>query len=529
MRQKNQGGFQVKKWLASMLVLLLLAAAGCSGSSSSSSSSNENGGDSGSSDSNVPQEITYSSTSDIVGLSPIMTNDSVSSAAIEQIYETLFTRNPDTMEIEPQLAESYEAPDNTTWVIKLKEGVTFHDGTPFNAEAVKYTFDKFRDPATAAPRASLLEPVDSVNVIDEHTVEIKTKYPYGAMLAALSHTNSAIVSPEADQAQDLMKEPVGTGPFKFVSWTQGAELVLEKNADYWKGEPKLEKVVFKVVPEVNTAISMLQTGEVQFIDAIPSEQLGRIESLNNAEVIKNAGTPVYYLGFNMTKEPMNNLEFRQAVGYALDREAFVAKLNGLGVKGNSVIGPKVFGYEESADSLGYDYDVNKAKELVEKNGFGDIELKMLVANRDQYMMMAEIAQSQLKEAGINVQIETMEWGTFLDAARDGQYDITFLGWSNSTADGSELLYPNFHSDNIGASNRTAYNNPEFNKLVEESRTNVDQEVRKQKLNEANELIIQDAPIIVMNHGVVTAAYDKSVKGLLIDPTGQWSLYNVSRE
>ncbi|WP_421381571.1 glutathione ABC transporter substrate-binding protein [Bacillus salacetis] len=512
----------MKKWLAVLLVSMLAFAAGCSSNAGSSSEGSASSG-------NAPQELTYASTSDAVGLSPIGTNDSVSSRIIEQVYETLFTRNPDTMEVEPKLAESYETPDENTWVIKLKEDIQFTDGTPFNAEAVKYTFDKFRDPETAAPRASLLEPISEVNVVDEYTVEIKTEKPYGAMLAALSHTNASIVSPEADKSQDLMKEPVGTGPFKFVSWTQGDQVVLEKNADYWQGEPKLEKVTFKVVPEVNTAISMLQTGDVQFIDGIPSEQLKRVESLKNVEIMKNEGTPMYYMGFNMEREPMKDLEFRQAAAYALDREAYVNKLNGLGVQGNSVIGPKVFGFDESANEAGYSHDLEKAKELVEKNGYGDKKLTILAANTEAYMMMAEIAQSQLTEAGFNVEIETMEWGTFLDTTKEGNFDITFMGWSNSTADGSELLYPNFHTDNIGSSNRMRYSNPEFDKLVDESRQNVDQEVRQEKLDAANKILVDDATAVIMHHGVVTAAYDKSVKGLQVDPTGQWSLYNVSRE
>jgi peptide/nickel transport system substrate-binding protein len=506
----------MKKWMVIVISAILLLA-GCSSKTTGSNSAN------------VSQELTYASTSDVVGLSPILTNDSVSANVIMQVYETLFKRNPKTMEIEPLLAESYTNPDDKTWEITLKKGIKFQDGTDFNAEAVKYTFDKFRDPKTAAPRASLLEPIQSVNVIDDYKVEIKTKYPYGPLLAALAHTAASIVSPEADKNSDLMKTPVGTGPFKFVNWTPGDQIVLEANKDYWNGAPKLKKVTFKVVPEVSTAISMLQTGKVQFIDALPAEQIKRLESIKNVKVTKAEGTPVYYLGFNMKKAPMNNLAFRQAVAYGLDRKAYINQLNGLGVEGNSVIGPKVFGYDQSEEKVGYSYDLEKAKKLIKDNGFEGKEVKMLVPNRDMYMKMAEIAQSQMTEIGLKVKLETMEWGTFLDAATKGQYDVTFLGWANSTADGSELLYPNFHSDNVGSSNRISYSNKQFDQLVNESRQTIDQNARKEKLKEANELLVKDAPVIVMNQGVVTSAVDQSVKGIEIDPTGQWSLYNVHRE
>jgi peptide/nickel transport system substrate-binding protein len=517
-----------KKFFASFLALMVvlsLALAGCSGKSASTDEKTS----SSKGKSNVAQELTYATTSDVVGLSPILTNDSVSAAVIEQIYEKLFVRDPETMEIVPQLAESYENPDEKTWVIKLKQGIKFHDGTDFNAEAVKYTFDKIKDPKTAAPRASLLEPVESIEVKDEYTVVIKTKYPYGPMLAALSHTAASIVSPTADQNQDLMKQPVGTGPFKFVEWVPGDHITLEKNEQYWQGAPKLEKVTIKVVPEVTTAISMLQTGDVQFIDGIPAEHLPRLESLKNVKVTKKEGTPVYYLGFNMEKAPMNELAFRQAVSYAINKEEYIQQLKGLGVKSNSVIGPKVFGYDKASETVGYQYDPEKAKKIIEEKGYKGTKLKLLVANTSAYMKMAEIVQAQLQEVGIDAQIETLEWGTFLDAAKAGKFDLTFLGWANSTADGSELFYPNFHSDNIGSSNRTRYNNPTFDKLVEESRTTVDQEVRKQKLKEANEFLLKEAAVVVMNHGVVTTATDQSVKGLEIDATGQWSLYKVYRE
>lgn len=516
-----------KKWMSSVAMVFLAVALTLS--ACSSNSSKDSGNSNGSGKTNGPQELTYASTDKVVGLSPIMTNDAVSSRVIEQVYETLFVRDPETNKIKPQLAKSYETPNDKTWVIKLRKGIKFQDGTPFNAKAVKYTFDKFKDPDTAAPRASLLEPIKSIKAKDEHTVVIKTKKPYGPLLAALAHTNASIVSPTADKKQDLMKKPVGTGPFELDEYVPGDHVTLKKNEDYWRDPAKLDKVTFKVVPDTNTAISMLQTGDVQFIDDIPSEQWDRVKGLNNVETTKNKGTRVSYLGFNMEKEPMKNLDFRKAVAHAIDRDAYIKQLKGLGLKSNSIIGPEVFGYDKSAESEGYDYDPKKAKQIIKDNGWQGTELKMLVADRDEYKKMAEITEDQLKEVGLKPKIQLIEWGTFLDATKQGKFDLTFLGWENSTADGSELLYPELHSDNVGNSNRTRYSNPKFDKLVDESRYTVDQDVRKKKLAQANKMAINDAPWIVMRHHIVTAAFDKSVKGLKVAPTGEWSLYNVSRK
>lgn len=475
----------------------------------------------------VEQELEFTTISDAVGLSPLSVNDSASSIVIIQIYDTLFKRDTETNEIVPHLVEDYESIDDHTWEFKLIEDIKFHDGTPLNAEAVKYTFDELVDPERAAPRASLLEPVDEVEVIDEYTFRIHTGEPYGPLLSALAHVNASIVSPEADQNQDINNQPVGSGPFKLENWSSGSEIVLVKNEDYFLGEPSLEKVTMHIIPEFSSSIDMLETGQVDFIYSIPSEHFERLESLDDVTMNVKTGTPVRAFAFNMTKEPFNNLEFRQAVAHAIDREEYSTLIGDTGTISNSVLGPEVFGYDESMEDLGYEYDLDASRELVEANDFGNEEVKILIPTQDNYPVMGEYIHSKLDEAGFNVSIERVEWGTYLELTADANYDMTLLGWSNLTGDGSELFYPTLHSDNIGASNRAQFNNSEFDQLVEDSRVTIDEDERMQILAEANELVINEAVWIPLHHSSNTIAYKDHVENLSIDPSGTVWLYEVS--
>lgn len=508
---------------ALLVAVIALFAAACSDDSDvePQESGEDAAADSGS------QEIAFATSSDAVGLSPIDTNDSVSAYMLEQLYDTLFVHNPETMEIEPHLVDSYEALDDTTWEFKLIEGIEFHDGTPLNAEAVKYTFEQLLDEERAAPRASLLEPVESIEVEDEYTVVINTEEPYGPLLAALSHVNASIVSPEADESGDIMTEPVGSGPFKFESWASSDNIVVTKNENYFKGAPELDKVTMYVIPEYGSAVGMLETGQVDFLPNIPSEHIPRIEGVEDLELDLTPGTGINYLTFNMEKEPFNDLEFRKAVSHAIDRDEYVDQLNGAGIQNNSIIGPEVFGYDESAQEFGYDFNMEEAQRIIEENNFDETPITLLVANEGHFVLMSEIVQAQLMEAGFDVNIEMMEWGAFLEEAAGGNYEMTFLSWANSTADGSELFYPNLHSDNIGATNRSRYNNEEFDELVEQSRTTIDQDERLDLLHEINDFATNDVVWVPMHHANVSVAYHEAVNDLIISPNTSFSLYEVS--
>lgn len=475
--------------------------------------------------------LIYAAQADAVGLSPILTNDSVSSVATRHMYENLVRRNPETLELEPWLATSWETPDDTTWIFHLREGVTFHDGTPFNAEAVKFTFDRIKDPEVAAPRASLLAPVDSIEVVDDYTVRITTDPPYGAFIAALAHTNAAIVSPTAvAEYGDLMRDPVGTGPFMVEEWRSGDRIIMIRNPDYWGEAPSLDGFEIHVIPDVNTQVALLQRGDIDLADSLPPELIGQLQTTAGVNVEVQPGTPVSYLGFNYQNPTWQQPEARQAIASAINTDVIVQLLNPVAQGSCSIIGPQVFGYVEGVEETCTAYNPEGAQELwAQVTGGESRPITLWVPDLGDYPRVGQIVQGQLNQTGFDVQINTVEWGAYLSATSAYEQDLYLLGWSNVTADGSELLYPNLHSDNIDASNRSAYNNPDADELTDQSRTTSDQEARLDFLDQANRLLIEDNAWVTLYHGAVLVAQRDTVSGLTVLPNGDWSVANATKE
>lgn len=479
----------------------------------------------------APQTLTYVRTADAVGLSPILTNDSASSEVLRNIYETLFVKDAKTGEIKPQLAESYTNPDPNKWIIKLKKNIKFQDGTPFTSAAVKYTFEKIMDPKTASPRASLLKSVKSIETPDDNTVVLNTSTPYGIMLSALAHDNLSIVSPTADKAGDINRNATGagTGPYKFKEWVTGDHITFVKNADYWGGAPKVDTITYKIAPESATAVSMVENGEADYMLGIPAEQLGRLEGNKDVTVTKVDGNNIVYLGFNFDKKPFTDLKVRQAIEYAIDRNSYVSTLNNLGTKAYGVIGPKLIGYDKSVESHGYQYNVEKAKQLLTEAGFASgFKTTLTYGNTDTYAKLAPFIQAQLKQVGIEVTLNPMEWAASTSYLKAGKQDMFISGWANVTGDGEELLYPQFFSGSIGGTNYSRYKNDAADALILKCRTTIDQNQRLGYLKDANIFFTDDAAFVPMYNGVITMAVRNKVKGISLESNGEFRLNNVSK-
>ncbi|SIT88992.1 glutathione ABC transporter substrate-binding protein [Edaphobacillus lindanitolerans] len=477
--------------------------------------------------------------SDASSLDPHGSNDVPSSAVQENIFETLVKRN-DNNEIEPGLATEWEAIDDTTWEFKLQEGVKFHDGEDFNAEAVKKSFERVLDEKVASPRYFLFEMINSVEVIDDYTVQFKTDYPFAPLLAHMSHNGGSIISPKSidedyaamedgkEPGSVISENPVGTGYFKFDSWSPGSEIKLVKNEDYWNGPAKVDSVAFKVVPESATRAAELETGNAHIIDPVQPNEVARINDSGNATVDQTPSSSLSYIGFNTEKAPFDDVRVRKAISMAVNKEDIIDGVyEGFGIPAKGPLAPGIFGYDEKLKMI--DYNMDEAKKLLEEAGYADgFSTTIWTNDNPQRVDMAVLLQQSLKELNIDVKIEQMEFGTYLEKTAAGEHDMFILGWSNPTGDADYGLYALFHSSQKGdPGNRSFYENEKVDQLLDEGRKETDPDARVGIYAEAQQQIVEDAPMIFIHHQEYLNGVSDKVKGFSIDQAGIYKLKDVT--
>lgn len=535
--------FNKTLWLVSLLLMLSLVLAACAGdgepeeptddgeeTGSENEDENAEGGDEGSGG-----DLVISIGSDVVSLSTQGSNDVPSSNVAENIYETL-TVLDENQEVQPGLAESWEEVDETTWDFKIREGVTFHDGEELNAEAVKANFDRLVDEEIASPRAFLFEAVESVEVEDEYTVRFNLEYPYAPLLANLAHNGTGIMSPaiiEEDYAQMeeggdpdayINQNPVGTGPFEFEEWTPGEKVVLSRYDDYWGEKAKLDTATFKVVSEQSSRVAELESGTSHVADAIGPNNVSRVEGMQDASVLQAPSVSLSYVGFNVEQEPFDDVRVRQAISHAIDKDEIIQGVyNGVGIPAIGPLAPPVFGYDDSVSGL--EYDLDKAKDLLAEAGYEDgFETTIWTNDNEQRVDTAVAIQDQLKEIGIEVKIEEVEWGAYLERTANGEHDMFILGWSTVTSDADYGMYPLFHSSQHGdPGNRSFLTDEELDEILDEARRETDPEARQELYTQAQEMLVELAPMIYVHHQEYLLGVSDSVKDFDINAQGIYQI------
>lgn len=465
---------------------------------------------------------------DPVKLDPHDVTDSPSATVTSHMFETLFDLTPDG-EIVPHLVESYEASDDgTVWTLNTRQDVVFHDGTPFNAEAVRVNLERFLNPDIPVTFRFLLTRIESMEVLDEHTIEITLSTPFAPFLAHLTHSSVAMISPAALEQfslEELSETPVGTGPFTLESWQRGERVTLNRFDDYWGELPGVEQVVFLNVPEGTTRMALVESGEAHVATRVPPQDIARLNANPDITVENISSLRTIYIYFNHTQAPFTDRRVRQAVNYAVDNELIAEFVFGGAVRpSDSPLAPGVFGYASVGN---YEFNPERARELLAEAGFPDGFSTVLHCPTGRYLQdiqTCEAIQPMLAEVGINAEIETLEWTSYLEFTGRGVEENTvqmgMLGWGTVTGDADYGLFPLFHtSEHVPTgSNRAFYSNALVDDLLDQARSTADNSLREQLYADIQEILWNDAAWLFLHSETQLVAVRDNVEGLVIHPT-----------
>jgi peptide/nickel transport system substrate-binding protein len=461
------------------------------------------------------------------------------------MYDGLVRNKAGTLEIEPALATDWTiSEDGLTYTFTLREGVTFHDGSPFNAEAVKFNFDRMLDEdhpfyeTGPFPLSFNFASIADVAVIDDMTVEFTLNEPFAPFMSNLASPTGLIVSPAAVEefGEDYGRNPPGTGPFKFEEWESNARVVVSRNEDYWDGAPSLEAVVFRPITDANTRVAEMLSGGIDVLLETPPDNLAQFRDDANYQVKEAVGPHVWYVMLNAKDGPFADKKVRQAVNYALNKESLVNDV----LQGTADVSagpiPPAFNWAYNEEVEPYPYDPERARELLAEAGAEGAELTFFVTEGGSGMLdpvpMGTAIQADLAAVGLDVTIETYEWNTFLaevNPGLEGKADMAEMAWM--TSDPDTLPYLTLRTEawpENGGFNSSYYSNPEVDDLLNQARTATDQDERAELYKQVQAIVHEDAPWLFVANWKQNAVTTANVEGFQLQPDFSLVLRDVSK-
>ncbi|HUZ00962.1 MAG TPA: ABC transporter substrate-binding protein [Thermomicrobiaceae bacterium] len=493
-------------------------------------------------------QLTYGDGSEPTGLDPNGLSGVNAHTIDMQMFDMLLAMD-DQYQLYPSLATSWKLqPDGMSYTLTLRKDVKFHDGTPFNADAVKFTLDRIKDPATKSSSAIAILGAfyTGTDVVDDSTVTVHFSKPFAPFLGGLSTAFMGMVSPTAVKkyGDNFPLNPVGSGPFMFKEWVQKQTCTIVKNPDYnWapttfkhQGAAYLDQITFRFVPEDSARQALLDTGEAQFIDFVPWQNVARVKSDANYQMLiaPRPGGP-FLMDLNVAKPPFDQLEVRQAMNYAINKADILKTLYfNVFQPAGTPLSPATFGYDASVETV-YSYDQAKAQQLLDQAGWTmgsngvrvkngqPFNLKCLISTLPEYSSISQIIQAQLKPLGITIDIQAIA-GTALTAAeRRGDQNIDF---KIAVYQDPDIMGIYFGSRSIGGFNFAQFKDPQMDALFDQGDATLDPNQRKQIYAQASRTLMEKAPLVPIYYLSNLSAATNKLQGMFHDTGGYFWFYDA---
>ena len=491
--------------------------------------------------------LTRAMTAEPTAMDPQGAANSGLNLVLPYIFDTLVTRQRDG-QYTGHLADSWQlSPDGKIITMTLRGGVKFHDGSPLNAAAVVFTFERFKAVGDKSPIAGNVKDIAKVEAVDDRTVRFTFAQPNASFWSTISMPYMGILSPSAVKAagDDAANKPVGTGPFKLGEWKRGVSITLVRNPDYsWdptevenRGAVKLEQLVFKLIPDAGTQMSALQAGDVDVIFITEPSQMSSLAQDKNVHVEPVNLDSLVYLGYNCAKAPFNDTKVRQALSYAVNKSEIVkTALSDLGIEAGTPLPPSLPGYNKALSSFGQGYDQSKAKAMLADAGFAQgsdgswqrdgkkLTGRLLTSTRSPNEAIATVLQSQLKAIGVPVEIQQLDSSAVMKATTEGAFDLLLWRYDWNDPDALNIY---LSTSRIRQTNRVFYSNPTVDALFEKGLREVDPTKRGQVYEEAQKLILADAPWQPLYYPMEGMVSRNRVQGLKVGSLGRMLVNDVT--
>ena len=463
--------------------------------------------------------------SDIRSLDPYFHNETTTNSVLSNIFEGLFYFDKDLNQY-PLLAKSYKVVNNTTWIIYLRKGVKFHNGNPFNADDVLFSFNRIKNWKKSGFK-SKVNMIEKVEKIDDYTVKITTKGPYPILIRKLYYVKMLDKEFYQDKTPEFIAAHAnGTGPYKLVSWNKGNSIILERNENYWRKKPFFKKVIFRPLTNDSTRVAAILSGEVDIITKVPVRDVNRIKNNKKFNFFMKPGLRLIYLQMDQGREktpyvkgknPFLDVRVRKAIYYGINEDLIVKYvMNGFAKAAGQYHPDVVFGYDPSIKRPSYNPE--KAKQLLKEAGYSNGFEVTLDAPNDRYVNDEQIAQaiaSSLAKIGIKVKVNALPKATFFPKTDRLDTSFFLIGWASSDGDGSSFLDGIVHTyapdKGYGRYNRGRYSNAKVDSLIEKAGVTLDQKERLKYLREAQKIALcEDQNVIPLHFQVDLYASKKNI-------------------